>query len=265
MNMSSSRERQQLRRQSSSSFVRKAVPAPIFDGVEPSVAKASKAKPTYSAISSDDPVPNSAQGGLERHFTLLDLLAIGIGGTIGSGLFVLAGLVAHQYAGPATVVSWVISGLSACISGACYAELSARVPLVGSAYAYSYVGMGELPAVVAGACLLLEYVAATAAVSRSWGDKCSVFFVKDVHVGGWLHEFLSPVGSVSPLAFLISAGITTLLLHGVQESKRVTNVFTAVKVSLVSYMIVVGFYYAKPSNWNPFIPPSLGVAGVMRG
>ena len=84
---------------------------------------------------------NNSSGGsnkarhLERHLSLLDLVAIGVGGTIGSGLFVLAGLVAHEYAGPATALSWCLSGAAACLSGFCYAELSGRIPLAGSAYA----------------------------------------------------------------------------------------------------------------------------------
>ena len=100
---------------------------------------------------------------LERHLTLIDLIAVGVGGTVGSGLFVLAGLVAHQYAGPATVFSWLVSGCTACLSGCCYAELSSRIPLAGGAYAYNYVSVGELGAVVAAACLSLEYIAASAA------------------------------------------------------------------------------------------------------
>jgi Amino acid permease len=112
---------------------------------------------------------------LERHLTLTDLVAIGVGGTIGSGLFVLAGLVAHEYAGPAATLSWLVSGVAAILSGCCYAELAARIPIAGSAYAYSYVSMGELPAVLAAACLSLEYMAASAAVARSWGDKASFY------------------------------------------------------------------------------------------
>ena len=95
--------------------------------------------------------------------SLLDLVAIGVGGTIGSGLFVLTGLVAHSYAGPSASVSWLISGLTAIMSGCCYAELSSRIPIAGSTYAYAYVSMGELPAVLAAACLSVEYLAASAA------------------------------------------------------------------------------------------------------
>jgi amino acid transporter len=132
---------------------------------------------TTSHNADDDDYETTTPGNtrvLERHLTLIDLVAIGVGGTIGSGLFVLAGLVAHEYAGPSAILSWLVSGIAALLSGCCYAELAARIPLAGSTYAYSYVAMGELPAVLAAACLSLEYIAAAAAVARSWGDKASL-------------------------------------------------------------------------------------------
>ena len=117
----------------------------------------------------DDPAtPNgsstsSSASSLHRHLTLTDLIAIGIGGTIGSGLFVLAGLVAHRYAGPATAVSWCVAGTAALLSGCCYAELAARIPLAGGAYAYTYTALGEYPAVLTATCLSMDYVCAAAA------------------------------------------------------------------------------------------------------
>lgn len=94
---------------------------------------------------------------IRRHLTLLDLVSVGVGGTIGSGIFVLAGFIARNYAGPATAVSFAISGAAAAASGVCYAELSGRIPSAGSTYVYTYVCMGELAAVIAAACLTLEY------------------------------------------------------------------------------------------------------------
>jgi APA family basic amino acid/polyamine antiporter len=200
---------------------------------------------------------------LERHLSLFDLVAIGVGGTIGSGLFVLAGLVAHKYAGPATVVSWCMSGLAACLSGCCYAELSGRIPLPGSAYAYTYVAMGEVFAVVAAACLSLEYICAAAAVSRSWGDKMVEWLSESLPQAHGLHAVLAAEASWNPLAFCIAAACVTLLLRGVKESKKVTNFFTTLKIALVVFMVVMALYYTKPSNWVPFAP--FGVSGVVRG
>jgi len=101
-----------------------------------------------------------------RHLTLFDLVSIGVGGTIGSGIFVLNGLIANQYAGPATFLSWIISGIAALLSGCCYAELSGRIPSAGSSYAYAFVALGELPAFVTAAMLTLEFLLSGSAVAR---------------------------------------------------------------------------------------------------
>jgi len=101
-----------------------------------------------------------------RHLTLFDLVSIGVGGTIGSGIFVLNGLIAHSYAGPATFLSWIISGIAALLSGCCYAELSGRIPSAGSSYAYAFVALGELPAFVTAGMLSLEFMLSGSAVAR---------------------------------------------------------------------------------------------------
>ena len=101
-----------------------------------------------------------------RHLTLFDLVSIGVGGTIGSGIFVLNGLIAHSYAGPATFLSWMISGVAALLSGCCYAELSGRIPSAGSSYAYAFVALGELPAFVTAGMLTLEFLLSGSAVAR---------------------------------------------------------------------------------------------------
>lgn len=94
---------------------------------------------------------------LERNMTLVDLLAIGIGGTVGSGVFVLTGLIARDYAGPGVVWSWLIAGFGCFFSAMSYAEMSCRIPSAGSSYAYVYHALGELPALIAAWCLCLEY------------------------------------------------------------------------------------------------------------
>lgn len=101
-----------------------------------------------------------------RHLTLFDLVSIGVGGTIGSGIFVLNGLIARNYAGPATSLSWMLSGGAAILSGCCYAELSGRIPVAGSSYAYAFVALGELPAFVTAGMLTLEFLLSGSAVAR---------------------------------------------------------------------------------------------------
>ena len=234
-----------------------------------------------SASASADGVGGGGGGGghhpLRRHLTLTDLLSVGVGGTVGSGIFVLCGAIARDYAGPATCLSWLIAGTAAALSGTCYAELAGRIPSDGSTYVYSFVSMGELPAVIAAACLTLEYVVSGAAVARSWGDKVVLWLRDDLLAGGdgdgsvsessggWVSYYLDPGYGINPMAFVVSAACVALLLDGVKESKAVTNVFTISKVCLVAFMTIGGFAMLRPSNLTPFIPPQFGAAGVLRG
>lgn len=195
---------------------------------------------------------------LPRHLSVWDLIGIGVGGTVGSGIFVLTGQIASEYSGKACWVSWLIAGISACLSGTCYAELSGRIPVAGSTYVYAYICLGEVSAVVAAACLTLEYGVSGAAVARTWGDK----------VLHWLQlegSIWQPMGVVNVPAFLISLGSTILLLSGVEESKRVMNIVTVAKMLVVSFMVVGGLVLYSPSRVRsqPWAPS--GAPGVMRG
>jgi len=119
----------------------------------------------YGSIAGNDHQKNeesntlliSQTNDLHRHLSLFDLVCVGIGATVGSGVFVLIGLIAHTQAGPAVSLSWILAGISACFSGLCYAELGGRFPSVGSTYIYAKETMNEYAAVVAGASLTLEY------------------------------------------------------------------------------------------------------------
>jgi APA family basic amino acid/polyamine antiporter len=208
----------------------------------------------------DDPLAGEV-GTLRRHLTVWDLILIGVGGTIGSGIFVLTGQIAAQSAGPLTFLSFAIAGIAACCSGVCYAELSARIPAAGSTYVYAYVCLGEVAAVVAAACLTLEYGVAGAAVARSWGDKVVLWMQTSfgVSVASWM----MPWGVNLPAA-VVSLGSTLLLLAGVQESKNVSNVITSLKMAIVAFMTIGGFIlYQKVNMQAPLAP--FGVDGVLRG
>ena len=201
---------------------------------------------------------------VERHLTLFDLVSVGVGGTVGSGIFVLAGFVAHNYAGPATTLSFAISGLAACCSGICFAELAGRLPASGSTYTYAYVAMGELTAVVVAACLSLEYAVSGAAVARSWGSKFVVWLTHQWNVSPHLvHTYLLPGYGLNPMAFVISVLSTAVLVKGIPESKLATNFFTVLKVGLVIFMTVGALFFFQPRNLTPFAPK--GAGGVMHG
>jgi amino acid transporter len=209
------------------------------------------------------PSANAAVNQLRRHLSVYDLIGIGVGGTVGSGIFVLTGQIAAQYSGKAVALSFAIAGTAAVLSGACYAELSARIPAAGSTYVYAYVCLGELAAVLAAACLTLEYGVSGAAVARTWGDKVLLWLQH--HTSSSL-DWLQPGGGMVNLpAFAVSAVSTTLLLSGVQESKRVMNAVTALKMLIVLFMIVGGFmlYNRELTASQPFAP--FGASGVLRG
>jgi amino acid transporter len=145
---------------------------------------------TFATDASDD--------GLERHLNLFDLTSIGVGGTIGSGIFVLTGQIAHDYAGPATFISWTLAGLAAFTSGLSFAELAARIPHSGSTYAYARIAGGRPATVVAAACLTLEYMISGSAVSLGNYVFCLVLVTL-------------PLNAVAFLFRLPELGVTRLL------------------------------------------------------
>ena len=202
---------------------------------------------------------------LHRHLSLWDLIALGVGASIGSGVFVLVGVVAREYAGPSSCISWAIACLAACLSGICYAELSSHIPTSGGSYAYTQVTMSDWAAVVVASCLTLEYMVSGAAVARSWGDKMVEWLQQEVGVAKWIATFSNPFGTLNIMAFIISAVSTALLLDGVEESKTVTNWMTTIKVALVMFMGLGGISLFQAKNWKPFVPASFGLAGTFRG
>jgi len=210
-----------------------------------------------------------------------DLICIGIGGTVGSGVFVLTGIIARQYAGPGVVLSWLIAGVGCCFSAMSYAELSSRIPSAGSSYAYVYCALGEFPAVLAAWCLSLEYGISGSAVARSWGDKVNAY-VK-LHLSGpedavpsgsggggggfgWpaLDLSLLSGGGFNLAAGLLQVGAVLVLLAGVEVGKVTVNAFTVLKMALVLFMIVGGLALYDSANlaggWTP-----MGYSGVLRG
>ncbi len=128
--------------------------------------------------------------------------------------------------------------------------------------------MGEVPAVAAGACITLEYVIAASAVARSWADKVVEFiltYCEDLEDTSTIIKILHPDNSISPMAFVISIGSVGLLLHGVKESKQVTNFFTISKVLLILFMCTVSLSLCETQNFVPVLPAKFGVAGILRG
>ncbi len=196
------------------------------------------------------------------------LLALGVGATIGAGIFVLTGTAAAQYAGPAIMLSFILGGIACAFAGLCYAEFAALLPIAGSAYTYSYATLGELVAWVIGWDLILEYALGTATVAVGWAGYVSSFLGDlGVHLPV-LHGFLAHLNWVALLGVL---GVTALLAFGVRESTSLNAAIVAVKLCVIGLFLAFGVGHVHPANWHPFVPPNaghfghFGWSGVLRG
>jgi APA family basic amino acid/polyamine antiporter len=204
--------------------------------------------------------------GLRRALGPLDLVLLGIGAIIGTGIFVLSGVAAVDHAGPAVTASFAVAGLACGLAALCYAEFATMLPISGSAYSYSYATLGELAAWVIGWDLILEYALASSAVAVGWS--------------GYARDILAGFGLVIPVAVAAAPGelpgsllnlpavaillfVTTLLVIGIRESARANAAIVAVKVLVVLFVIAAGVGYVEPANWQPFAPQ--GWSGIMAG
>ncbi|HUN59157.1 MAG TPA: amino acid permease [Candidatus Binataceae bacterium] len=206
------------------------------------------------------------EGGLKRVLGALDLTALGIGAIIGAGIFVLSGVAAAEYAGPAVSMSFVVAGFACAMAALCYAEFAAMIPIAGSAYSYSYATMGELVGWIIGWDLVLEYAVAAAAVAVGWSGYLDVILHgMGIHLPYALTH-APQAGALMQIdlpALLIVLVITGILYVGISESARINSVIVAIKLFAVGVVIVVGVFYVKPANWSPFAP--LGWPGIMKG
>jgi APA family basic amino acid/polyamine antiporter len=202
---------------------------------------------------------------LKRVLGPIELVLFGVGAIIGTGIFVITGIAAANYSGPALVISFIISGLVCAAAALCYAEFATVVPIAGSAYTYSYASLGELWAWIIGWDLILEYSVAVAAVAIGWsGYLANLAAAAGITLPGTLLNPPGMNGGVINLpAILIIALITGLLCIGVKESARVNTLVVTVKVSIVLLFLYLAFSHINPVNWNPFLP--YGWGGVLTG
>jgi len=205
---------------------------------------------------------------LNRVLSRWGLTSLGIGAIIGGGIFTLTGIAAHEFAGPALAISFVIAGIGCTFASLCYAEFASVLPVEGSAYAYSYGTIGELFAWFIGWNLILEYMMGATTVAVSW----SGYFDKLMHLFGinipmWLSndpitaaQKAAEMGIEVPSfafnlpAFLITWVVTAILVKGIKEAANTNNIIVFVKVLVVIFVIITGAFFINKANWTPFIP-----------
>jgi len=209
---------------------------------------------------------------LRRILGPIQLTSLGVGAIIGTGIFVLTGKAAHDNAGPALILSFVVSGIACVFAALCYAEFASMVPVAGSAYTYAYATMGELFAWIIGWDLVLEYTVVSATVAHGWShyfqDFIGIFgyhvphamtrapFDYDPGVG----RIISTGTTLDLPAIVITVILTAILVKGIRESASFNATMVGIKLVIVLFVIAVGVFYVNPANWHPFAP--FGLAGV---
>ncbi len=206
---------------------------------------------------------------LKRVLSASALTALGIGGIIGTGIFVLTGVAAANHAGPALALAFIIAGIGCTLAGLCYAEFAAMIPVSGSAYSYSYATLGEGIAWFIGWNLVLEYLFAVATVSVGWSGYL-VSFLNDfgIHLPAALSNapFAKGPGDLDIVrtdaiinvpAMAIVGALTYICYVGIRQSSIFNTVIVAIKVSIVLLFIFFGVSYINTANWHPFIPENV--------
>ena len=222
---------------------------------------------------------------LRRILGPVQLTALGVGAIIGTGIFILTGVAAHDRTGPALMLSFVLAGLACVFAALCYAEFASMVPVAGSAYTYAYATLGELFAWIIGWDLILEYAVGSATVAHGWSAHFQEF-IPIFHEGiPWIPAKIPALFHSAPFNYCVSVGtgcprtgfvptgsyfdlpavlitfiLTIVLVKGIRESASFNAVMVGVKLIIVLMVIGIGVFYINTTNWHPFAP--YGYTGV---
>ncbi|MCH4023533.1 MAG: amino acid permease [Acetobacter sp.] len=224
----------------------------------------------------------NASHGLTRSLNAVQLTMLGVGSTIGAGIYVMTGTAAANYAGPSILLSFLVAGLACLFTALSYSELASAMPVSGSSYSYAYVSLGERWAWWTGWLLLLEYGISCAGVAAGFsGYAVSLLhdfgiIIPDALTHTTIHSTLTPSGMVADTGWrldAVGAGVilfvTFFLVRGIQESARINTAVVFLKVGVLLIFVLVGIRAIHPEYWHPFIPPSegafrYGIGGIFR-
>lgn len=225
---------------------------------------------------------------LERVLGPVSLTALGVGATIGTGIYVLTGEVARNYAGPSLMLSFLLAAIGCGFAALCYSELASMVPVAGSAYTYAYATLGELVAWIIGWDLVLEYAISDAAVANGWSNYFvdllqNVFHLRldprlvaapwdfDVETGHFYWKTVTLASGASAQAWfnlpalLITAAITVVLVIGIKESAGFNAGMVVLNIGIILTIIGLGSTHVDPGHWQPFLHEKHGWKGVAMG
>lgn len=207
---------------------------------------------------------NAEKKSLKKTLGAFDLIMIGIGCTIGNGIFVVTGIAAANYAGPAIAVSYFLAAIACVFAALAYAELAAMVPVAGSAYTYSYVVLGEFIAWLVGWGLVLEYAVGAATVASGWsGYVVGILQTSGIIIPEYLTKVPSDGGILNLPAILITLFIGFLLMRGTKMGVTLNRVLVAIKLSVIFLFLMIATPMIKTENWSNFMP--FGISGVFIG
>lgn len=203
---------------------------------------------------------------LKRDLSALDLIFLGLGAIVGTGIFVVTGTAAANLAGPALILSFVLAAFCVILSGLCYAEFASRIPVLGGPYAYAFTIFGEMMGFITGWIVICEFFLAIASVASGWSG-----YVQGLlnSLGIYLPKALS--GAYHPeegtyvdlIAVLVIIFVTWVVCQEAKKALRLNNLMLFVKFGLIALFILLGVFYVKPGNWQPFNP--FGVKGIVSG
>lgn len=202
--------------------------------------------------------------GFARNLSVFDLLFLGIGSVIGTGIFVLTGVGAALYAGPGISLSFVLASIACAFAGLAYAEYASMVPVSGSAYTYTYASLGEFMAFIVGWNLILEYTVTCSTVAAGWSG-----YVTGLLASGGMElpiEFTkvpAEGGIINIPAILITMFLCILLVRGTKESVMINRILVFIKVAVIGIFLVLAVPNVDPTNWDPFLP--YGYQGIASG